>query len=262
MKRYAITLLALALFQLHASAQELEPTEFMGRANVGVDWKIVKGLHLSADYELRTKDAFSGIERHQADVGLSYKVNDWFRAGTGYTYIAHFNSSDELKSRHRAYLDLIGSLNAGYWRFSLRERLQLTNKSYDINEYQDPRNDVSLKSRFKVMYRGHQILGPYTYVELRNTFNAASYNAEYVPETGKYTNYEFTGYNYAYINRVRLALGIDFRLGKHHDIDFCFLADRNFDRELDVNKAGTKLKSVTWHNYWGLNLCLGYVFSF
>jgi len=262
MKKVVILSALLLLVGAPAFTRDVGDNSFGGRASLSVDWKVLKGLHVGVEYEIRSTDKFKGVERNQVGASVSYKFNSFLRVAGGYDYIGHFNSERELKPRHRGYLDVIGTYNVGYWRFSLKERLQLTHKSYDLNKFQNPVNDIGLKSRLKVTYRGHQTLSPYAFLELRNGFNGASYSADFDPQTGKYTNYKFTGYHYASLDRVRMSLGVEWSPAKHHTLDFGLLVDRNSDRSLDVNSSGTKLKSVILDKYWAFNLAIGYVFSF
>ncbi len=65
MKRFLLPLLAL-LLPLGAAAQvttEDLSTDFRGRLSLGVDKKIVKGLHAEAEFESRFKDNFSRPSR-------------------------------------------------------------------------------------------------------------------------------------------------------------------------------------------------------
>lgn len=87
------------------------------------------GDYMIADLELRTKDSFNEIWRYQATIGGDYKINSFLKAGLGYVYIDVKNSSDQWNPRHRLYLDLTGTLKSGDWRFSLKEKLQLTHSS-------------------------------------------------------------------------------------------------------------------------------------
>lgn len=152
--------------------------------------------------------------------------------------------------------------DAGDWRFSLRERLQFTHKSYDINPYQEVLNPLTLKSRLMVKYRGFKAVEPYAYIELRNIFNAPKCSATHNTATDTWSDYEFLGYSHAYINRVRGALGLEWNLTKRHSLDFTAMFNYHNDLEIDTNKAGTKLKSFTWQNPTTATLSIGYKFSF
>ena len=265
-KTKIITILAAALA---LSAACLNGTEalaqnvgFNTRTSAEIDWKAAKGLHISAGYELRTKNSLAGVERHQASVGVEYKVCDWFKVGGEYIFIGHYNSSDSFRPRHRVSLNLTGQYDAGSWRFSLREKLQLTHKAYELNRFQEVPNQLQLKSRFTVKYRGLRKIEPYAYFELRNIFNAPRCSATWSKTSAAYTDYEFLGYNDAYINRLRGALGLDWNISKRHGIDFTLMYNHTRSYEIDTNKAGTKLKSLNWESSDALSLCVGYKFSF
>lgn len=235
---------------------------FTGRFSAGLDWKIFKGLRLDAEYELRTHNNFAAVERHQASLGLSYKVCNYFRAGVAYTFIGHYKSSDgSFSPRHRASLHLTGMYDAGMWHLTLRESLEMTHKT-DVNPYQDCPNALALKSRFKVSYRGFAHWEPYAYVELRNCFNDPSFNATWNEAGQKWADYQFIGYKTAYINRVRTVLGVEWKITRNHSIDLSALYHWTHGLEIDTNKEGTKLKAASWETASDMALSLGYKFSF
>lgn len=236
--------------------------DFRTRTSAGIDWKITRGLHLNAGYELRTADCLKRIERHQLNIGLDYSPLKYLSIGGGYSYIAHFDSNQEYKPRHRVYLALTGSYKFGGWKLSLRENLQLTHKSYDVNEYQTVPNLLELKSRIKCAYKGWVHLAPYAYFEVRNCFNGPSFTADYNATTGKYSHYQFTGYSDAYVNRLRGAIGLEWIITRSHSIDFKLMEDWCRDKAIDTNAEGTKLKSYCWEEALNTSLCIAYVFSF
>lgn len=264
MGKIKITLLSLLLVSAMAEAQmPATDTEcdFRSHTSVGMDWKITKGLHLDAGYELRTAGNFSRIERHQLNTGLEYSPVKHLDIGAGYYFIGHYDSEKNFKPRHRGYFDVTGSYKFGAWKLSLRERVQLTHYSYEFNAFQQTPNLVELKSKLKLAYKGFAHLEPYIFAELRNCFNAPSFNADYNEATGRYTNYEFTGYSDAYINRLRGALGVEWNINRHHEIDFRLVADWCRDKAIDTNAEGTKLKSYTWEKAFNASLSIGYCFS-
>lgn len=235
---------------------------FTGRFSAGLDWKIYKGLRLDAEYELRTHNNFAAVERHQASLGLSYKVCNYFRAGVAYTFIGHYKSSDgSFSPRHRASLHLSGMYDAGMWHLTLRESLEMTHKSAS-NPFQDTPYSLELRSRFKVSYRGFAHWEPYAYVELRNCFNDPSFNATWDEAGQVWTDYAFLGYKTAYVNRVRAVLGVEWKITRNHSIDLSALYHWTHGLEIDTNKEGTKLKSAVWENASDMAISLGYKFSF
>lgn len=254
-------LLALALTAL--TCPDIAAQDINGRASAELDWKVSKGFHLNAEYEIRSKDSFSGIERNQISIGASYKLNKHFKAGLDYTFIGHYaKSSGDFRPRHRLSADVTASMDAGDWRFSLKERLQFTHKAYDVNRFQEVLNPLTLKSRLTVKYRGFKAVEPYAYAELRNIFNAPRCSASYNNATGAWSDYEFLDYTHAYVNRVRGAAGLEWKLSKIHSIDFTAMYDFHHELEIDTNKYGTKLKSYEWQKPQSITLCIGYKFSF
>ena len=248
----------------------LDP-EFGARVSVGMDWKIVRGLHLTLSEQVRFDNNFSDFDRLQTQLGLSYKVNPYFKFGAGYMLNVPFSSgSGAFKSpRHRLYADVKGTARAGKWAFSLKERFQWTYRQGDMNEYQYPRNALTLKSRLMVKYNGRKA-APYAYFELRNFLNAPVIYANfdgtnYVNDDGSATDvagwflHSFKG---GYVNRYRGCVGVDLKFNKHNALDVYFLADGVNDKVVDANSSGTKLKSYTREHGFVGGLGVEYTFSF
>ena len=264
MKRFAFAAILVLASAIAASAQgTVNPLtgDLCTRTSLGVDWKIAKGFHLEADYEMRTENMLSRFDRHQATMGLSYKIAPWLKAGVSYTYIYHHRSSD-WTPRHRLSTDLTFSWKSGDWRFSVKEQLRLTHKTESLNYCQEVANPLTLKSRAKVQYKGWDAIEPYAFLEVRNIFNDPSFKATWSTTSLAYADYQFTGYNSAYFNRYRGALGIEWKLSGHSAIDFCAMGDYCYDKNLDVDKTHTYLKSFTWDQALNGIVSIAYKFSF
>ena len=277
MKKFFSVIIAAAFLSLDfqgLKAQtdvDLDP-EFGGRLSVSVDKKLARGLHVSLEEEIRMDNNFSSFDRFHTTLALSYKVNDYLKLGLGYAMINPYSSNNSAfkSSRHRLMLDATGSLRFGDWRLSLRERFQATYRSGDMNEYQNPRTALTLKSRLKLSYKGLRRLEPYAYVELRNTLNAPVISASYDGTnylTSALSQYGEAGWfidswSGAYINRVRGSVGFDYRLSKASSIDVSLMADRIMDKVVDANAEGTKLKSYTRETGFVGWINIGYSYSF
>lgn len=237
-------------------------TDFSTRSSVALDWRLVRGLHLEAAYELRTERALSKIDRHQLSLGLQYKFNDWLKGGLSYTFFDRYGTKAGWEPRHR----LGGSLTFGYhfgpWRLSLREMLQFTHKTEDLNLYQEPRNALVLKSRLKLQYKGFATVEPYALFELKATLNDPTCKATWNSASASYTNYSFTGYNDTYLSRYRGGLGLEWKLSPAHALNFYGLFDYYYEKSIDTNRAGTELKSLTYNRMFNTTLGVGYTFSF
>ena len=266
MKRVFIAA-AVLLASLPLGAQTIsDPTyDLQSRTSIGLDWKIVKGLHLEGEYEMRTRDSFSAIARHQASLGLSYKITDGLKAGVGYTFIYHHKTNaGTWTPRHRFSAELGYTLKAGDWRFGLKEQVRLTHKTESVNEYEGPVNPITLKSRFKVSYKGWESIEPYAFVEARNLLNAAGVSATYSTYTNNWGDYEFLGYGFypPYVNRVRGALGLEWKLSKHHAIDIYAMEDYCYERNIDISKDRITLRTFSYDPAFNTILGIGYKLSF
>lgn len=267
MKKGFLFLLA-ALLPLMASGQELEVS---GRASVGAEYKIVKGLHLNVEEELRTGSGFSTLGSLRTTAGLSYKPAKFIKLAAGYTLINPYKASASAfnNPRHRVWADVTGYLTLGDFQFSLRERLQLTHRTGDFNVYQSTPDALGLKSRIGVKYKRFKAVEPSLSFEIRTALNdpwgEVTSSTLQTTKGGKtFYPYQFSGYTHVYNNRYRLNLGADVRLSKHHHLEPYVLLDSCSDYEIDTNSDGTRLYTATtaWNETTGFVLGLGYTFSF
>lgn len=236
-------------------------SELGARFSASADRKLAKGLHLSLDGEVRMDDNFSSLDRWQLGAKLSYKVNPYLKLGAGYVFIDKLKSAGDWSPRHRFYAEATGGIRTGDWRFSLKERLQLTHRNADdMNIYQGNPDAITLKSRLKVEYKGLRRVSPYGYVEVRTVLNDPACSATW--DGTAFSDYSFNGYTDAYLNRVRGALGLEWKLSKRHALDFSLLGDYCYDKVVDTNAEGTKLKSIGYTRNFRLIPCIGYQFSF
>ena len=269
-----IILLALLSLPLAASAQtdDKQSPEVGARLSFALDKKIVKGLHISLDEQLRFDNNFKSFDRFHTTVAVKYKVHENVKLGLGYAMINSYSSSSASfkNMRHRIMADVTGTLKLGKWNLSLKERFQATFRTGDYNVYQNPACALTLKSRLMLKYKGFQKVEPYTYFEVRNYLNAPVISAAYDGST-YYTlegeesgdaGWFLTGFNGGYVNRYRGAIGIDIRIAKNHSLDFYFLGDYYTDKVVDANSDGTELKSYSREYGFMGNLGVAYTFSF
>lgn len=259
-----ITGLLLALIPSLSMAQgtkeELQE-EIGARISIAADKKIKQGFHVIADAEFRLSDNLSNFGRYQFGAGVTYKALDFLKLGAGYTFISKKNSSDIWKPRHRLYGDMTFSYRTGNWHLSLKERLQLTHMDVN-NRFQKVPNALELKSRVKASYKASTSFTPYAYVELRTRFNDPSCSATWNESTLSYSDYSFTGYKDTYFNRFRGAIGTEYKITRQHELDFFLLTDYCYEKNIDTNAEGTKLKSLTYERDLNIGLGISYIFKF
>ena len=265
MKRLSILLALL----LPAAAWAQTTTELGIRASVEGNYKITKGLHLYAEEEVRTKA--TSLDNFRTTLGLTWKPVKGLKFGVGYTLINPYSSSNGAfkNPRHRVFADVTGSLNAGDFQFSLKERVQLTHRTGEFNVYQTTPNAVALKSKLTVKYKGFYSAEPYLSFELRTALNDPWGTADTSNDavwnnkgTKQYYPYTPAGYTHVYNNRYRGEAGVAISLGKHHELKPFVLLDYNNDYEIDINGEGTHIFSAAYVNSFQVSLGIGYVFSF
>ena len=250
----------------------LDP-EFGGRVSLSLDKKIVKGLHVSHEEEVRFDNNFGSLDRLQTTIGIDYKVHPNIKLGLGYALINGYGASSKSfkNPRHRFMADATGTLHLGNWNLSLKERFQVTRRTGDYNVYQNPKNALMLKSRLKAQYKGFGKVQPYAYFELRNYLNApviaAAYDGNVYVTLDDYSEegeagWFLTGFNGGYVNRLRGSLGTDIRLDKRNTLNFYILCDYLMEKQVDANAEGTQLKSYTKETGFRGWIGAGYEFAF
>lgn len=265
-----IVLLAQCMVSVAQTDLEIDP-DFGGRLSFSLDKKISKGFHFYLQEEVRMDNYLRSFSRFHTTLGTSYKVNQYLKLGGGYVLINPYNSSKGSfrSSRHRLFLNVSSGYTFGNWRISAKEQFQATYRSGDMNEYQNPRTALTLKSRIKVQYKSLLRFSPFASIELRNILNAPSIKANFdgtnyltpdMQTTGE-AGWFLNGFNNCYTNRLRFETGTEYRIDKRSSIEVSFMLDRVADHVVDANSEGTRLKSFTNETSWIGWIVAGYKLS-
>ena len=189
---------------------------------LGLKKRIIKGLNVSAEFELRTQDKSSKLDRIEAGIDMSYKPIDYFKVGAGYTFIDKYKLKHETDSgnivdnywspRHRAHVDVTGIFPVENFEISLRERYQFTHQSetsakkwngsgvIQDDKIYHAKNTHILRSRVLAQYHVKPIgLAPYFSMEMHNDL-ADSFG----------------------IDKIRLIAGMEYSIKKHHGLDLFY----------------------------------------
>ena len=257
MKKIVIIGLICLMGSAMAQTSVTEDAEVGGRLSLGINKKIVKGLHVNLEEEVRFDNNFASFDRFHTTLAVHYKVLPYLKVGLGYALINSYDATDAKFNtpRHRLFVDVMGSYRFGDWSLSLRERLQTTHRTDSFNEWQNPQNTWMLKSRLKLTYKGFRRWEPYGSFELRNTLNAPVINATYNEATDTWltpagsttgeAGWFLEGFNGVDVNRLRGMLGVSYRLDRSSTLEVYLIADYTMEKELDANAKGTKLKSYS-----------------
>lgn len=234
--------------------------EYGARVSLSADKRLVKGLHVSLEEEVRFDDNFRGLNRLQTTLGLNYKAHRNLKLGVGYALINLYGKRSFKNARHRFLAEVTGMLHLGNWNLSLKERFQATCRTGEFNVYQNPRTALTLKSRLTGRYKGIMKWEPYAYVEVRHWLNAPVVSDDHL-EMGE-PGWFLEGFSGTYLNRWRGCLGVDYKLNKNHTLNCYVLGDYVIDKVVDANADGTILKSYTKETGFKTWLGAGYEFAF
>ena len=246
MRKFILLIAACAIIAPMAlSAQTYKEPEYstetesdlQTRIGFDISKRIIKGLNISWEEELRLKDNITRLDRIHSSLGVTYRILPWFRVGTTYTFIAidhNGKKSTDYKRywdlRHRISADLLFTYKTGNWSFSLRERPQFTFRTDSINPLEKVKCAMVLRQRVKAQYSIYNMpLKPYVSVEVSNTLNAPDY----------------AGGNY--IDKVRSMLGVEWKLNKQSTLEFYYRFDYTYNRDISV-RGDDDHKGDSWHN--------------
>ena len=235
---------------------ESSVTDIQGRFRAGVEIPLDRfgKWDFSWNEQVRLHNNFKDLDKVVSSVGFSYKPIDYLRLGADYSLVNERNLGDgEWDMKHRVNFDVIGMYRAGRVKLSLRERVRVQFRGDSVCKYEHANPFVTLRTRFKVAYDIFQSRWePYAFAELYSTLNAPA-------PVPNYKNYPLKRDNY--INRVRVAVGAEYKINMQNRIDIYYMLhfNRGYDARYKANVGEIKewsLKKTCAHVF-----CLDYKFK-
>lgn len=198
---------------------------------------VIKKLDVSLEGEYRTFDNVSGTERVALGLGFDYKLSQYFKAGAQYKFLyRHVGErttskgnlvEDYWQPRQRFSVSFTGQYKWNKFKFSLRERYQLThNKAMSVAKYDgdtgkqkddeeiEAKTKNVLRSRLKVDYSISKRITPYVSAELYNNLDGFSYD------------------------KSRFTIGSEFKINKHNTIEAYYRYIDRSDNDESSNVIG------------------------
>lgn len=226
-----ITLIFLFLVLEQANAQN---NDFGSWLSVGAKKKLGK-WDVDATGELRLKDNVSQIDRMSLQFEVSYRIVKQLKAGLGYTFICYNDSEyNDFQPRQRYMLFLQGKQKLGDFTFSIREKIQRTIKD-ESDRIKENGNYDNYKINPEWIWRSRLTV---------------EYNIPRFPINPAFSFESFYQLNNPEGNRfdkLRYALSLCYKPGKHHEFEIYGLIDQK------INVENIYIKYI---------LGVGYVFSF
>lgn len=218
------------LFCLVSFALQAQKDDLGLWTSVGMEKRLFRDFDLSLEGEFRSRDKLSEVGRWSGSAGMAYKITNWLKAATAYTYI-YYNHPLEITNKgnviseywqpkHRFYFQLTGKISLNRFTFSLRERWQYTYRpSQSVSKFDgddgSPKDDEYVKGKGKNVLRSR----------LQATYN--------IPKCSltPYASCELTHLlnDKGAIDKTRWTLGIEWKLSKHHGLDFYYLYQNHAD---------------------------------
>ena len=168
---YVLTALLISVFAKAADSND-DYGNVGGSVEVDITKRIIKGLELSVEEEIRFRDNFTDVERFSTSADLSYKPCKYLKAGAAYNLINLNHIKKGWEIRHRYYFYATGSYKLGRSKLSQRERVQSTYR-VGVKETAKRANPKwYLRSRFGIDYNIRKSpFEPFVAVEFFNSLN-------------------------------------------------------------------------------------------
>lgn len=264
-----ICLLA-ALTALPATASD----DFGIWTGIGAEKKFNKKFSVEAGLGFRAEQQLKSAARWDASVGVGYKPWRFLKLSAGYVYL-YDRSLQEAKvnygnksgrkngynvdhgywrSKHRAYFDVTGKVDAGRFTFSLRERYQMTH-SMAATCVRDRYRDLAPGGYNKEVYtwNGENFMsyerttddkGHKNAHYLRSRFQV-EYNIRHCP-VDPFVSYELSNNlsDALTLDKTRLTVGADWAITKQHKLSLAYIyqngADDDGNDDIHVIDIGYK----------------------
>ena len=258
MKRLLL-LVATTLFALGASAQTSIPeradssdSDLQARFKASMEIPLSEKWSLTWGEQLRLKNMLGDVDKVLSSLTLDYEPWKFLEVGTEYAFVNERKGADDWRIKHRLNFNVTGKLKVGRFDLSLRERVRFVIRSYETNEYETPDPFTTLRTRLKAAYNNPSRWKPYAYVELYTTLNA--------PEVvGNYLQDELSRDNY--INRVRIVLGSEVKLGDKHKMDLHYMMNINRSNKIGYNKQTGDVEKWALEKLCAHVICMEYKFK-
>ena len=273
------------------NAQEIdEGSDVQGRLRATFEVPFAKKFDFTWSEQVRLMNNFSSLDKVVSTVGVGYKPWEFLKFGIDYSLVAertfdteemevqipsldangnqrfdditgepiyNFTMMDVEKKgwamRHRTNIDVTGMYRIGRLKLSLRERLRIQFRTDSVCKYEKPETTFSLRSRFKTAYDlRNSRWEPYAFVELYTMLNSPKPVDNFK---------DFPLQNEAYLNRVRVAVGTEFKINNYHRLDMYYMV--HFNRTYNSRYKGNKgdLKEWSLEKMCNHVICIDYKFK-
>lgn len=231
MRRIFCQTVVLLLLTMSAMAQTMVydrevSREAQGRIGASLEVPVARWFKVGVGQELRMKSNFTEFDRSSTELDLIFKPVRHLKLEADYMFLASYKQKkNEWVLRHRLNLIVGGYYSVGRWKMSLRERFQVTFRP-DTTQYNTQEKiypSMYLRTRFKVEYKCFsKPLKPYASVEMFNPLTQTQYTSMWIDE-------------------MQYRIGLEWRLSKSSTLDFFYMFDHGFGKDVDIKAKKNKV---------------------
>jgi hypothetical protein len=131
-----------------------QQSDFQFWPQVQVGYNLSNDFKISLEEEVRLRENASQIRKELTDLGLTYKVNKFFRLSLNYRLELTYKNPDERSWRNGLYLDIM--LRKGFQRFQADYRIRFQSPKIEtisevssLNQWLKNRHKISLQYDIK-----------------------------------------------------------------------------------------------------------------
>ncbi len=210
MRKIHFYTIAMAILLLLANKAWSQENDLGGWAEFELK-KEIKDWSFSVGEEVRTMDNMTSLYGLYTSMAVDYKPWKHLEFGTSYQFIL-FNDTeyDDLQSRHRLNFATTGDVKWNRFKFSLRERFQMTFKDESVHDYKmNPKN--KWRNRFEMEYN------------IPKSKITPSFSVE--------THYQLNNPDGNKFDKLRYKLAAAYKINKNNKLQLY----TQFDHEINVN---------------------------
>ena len=262
MKRFflllAITMMAYNVqAQLPAAPIETSDSDLQARVKAAIEFPLGEKVSLTWGEQLRMKNMLGDVDKVLSSLTLDYEPWRFLEVGTEYAFVNERKGAEDWRIKHRINFNVTGKLKVGRFDLSLRERVRFVVRSYDTNPYETPNPFTTLRTRLKAAYNTPTRWKPYAYVELYTTLNAPAAVANCLQNPLSSANIEDDDY----MNRIRVVLGSEVKLGQKHKMDLHYMLNINRSHKMSYDDLTGDLQRWALEKLCAHVICVEYKFQ-
>lgn len=182
-----------------------------------IEYKFSKKISGLFTEEFRLKENFTRLNLFYTNLGIEYKVSDFFKVAFVYRFIEKYQDDNSFSFRNRLMLDLTFKDKIKKFFISYRSRIQAEERDI-YSSYDGSIPEWYSRNKFTVKYDTDKRYNPYIAIELRYQIRN--------PREWQFDQKW---------HRNRYSAGIDYKINKKSDVGIYYLIQREYSVSFPQN---------------------------